>query len=349
MIFHPNCCYSAPTRKIHYRQVFKRRRSVRIGIAILALAVSIADGIPLDLVGNFTSVSRADRPDEPAGRVRTEFTRVSEGFFQTIGTPMLRGRGFEHTDDASSDRVVVITRGLADRIWPGAEALGRNLRITLSKDPSRFATAVGVVGNVSSSRPTEDWPQVFVPLPQHYDRPRFKIVVRGATDVSALTRPIQSAVLSIDPRFPILTVVTSESLVSQSTPPQRVTAQAAGGLGLLTLLLSAMGVYGVVAFMVANRTREIGLRMALGATRAQVLRAVIRDAVRLAVPGLALGALLAAGMAILMRSMLLGVEPLDPVSLCSATGVLLLVVLLASLVPARRAAATDPMDALRCQ
>jgi len=311
--------------------------------------MSIADGLPLDLVGNFASVSRADRPDEPAGEVQTEFTRVSEGFFPSIGIPLLRGRGIERGDTASSDPVVVITRGLADRLWPGEEALGRSLRITRSKDDKRTWTIVGVVGNVASSRATEDWPQIFVPLLQNYDRPRFKVLVRGAGDAASLTRSIQSAIQSIDPYFPVSTAVTSASLVRQSTAPQRVTAQGAGGLGLLTLVLSAIGVYGVVAFMVTSRTREIGLRMAIGATRGQVLRAVLWDAVRLTAPGLAVGGLLAAGIAMLMSSMLLGVEPLDPLSLGSATGVLITVVLLASLVPARRAAAIDPMDALRNQ
>ena len=243
----------------------------------------------------------------------------------------------------------MITRGLADRLWPGEEALGRSLMVTLSKRAKQPATVIGVVGNVSSSRATEDWPQIFVPLLQHFDRPRFKIVVRGAGDVATLTRSIRSAIWSIDPLFPFSTVVTSEYLVRQSTQPQRVMAQAAGGFGLLTLLLSAIGVYGVVAFMVANRTREIGLRMAIGATRAQVLRAVMWDAIRLAAPGLAVGGLLAVGLEMVMGSMLLGVGPLDPVSLFAATGVLILVVLLASLVPALRAAAIDPMDALRYQ
>jgi ABC-type antimicrobial peptide transport system permease subunit len=118
-------------------------------------------------------------------------------------------------------------------------------------------------------------------------------------------------------------------------------------LGLLALILSAIGVYGVVAFAVAQRSREIGLRMALGASRPQVLGAVLRDAVRLAVPGLAVGALLAASLGIAMRSVLLGVSPADPVSFGSAAVMLFLVVLLASVVPARRASAIDPMAALR--
>jgi ABC-type antimicrobial peptide transport system permease subunit len=124
-------------------------------------------------------------------------------------------------------------------------------------------------------------------------------------------------------------------------------ASMASGFGLLTLLLSAIGVYGVVAFTVANRTREIGLRIAIGATREQVLRGVITDAIRLAVPGLVVGALLAVGAAATLRSELLSVSPLDPMSFCIAVGVLFVVVLLASIIPARRASGIDPMEALR--
>ncbi|HSG81201.1 MAG TPA: FtsX-like permease family protein [Gemmatimonadota bacterium] len=121
----------------------------------------------------------------------------------------------------------------------------------------------------------------------------------------------------------------------------------AGGLGLLALLLSAIGVYGVVAFAVANRTREIGIRMALGATRPEVLATVLRDAMRLAIPGLLVGGVLAVGTAVAMRSILLGLSPLDPISFCATACALLAVVLMASLVPARRASSIDPMEALR--
>jgi predicted permease len=310
-------------------------------------SVAYADGFPLDLVGNFTGVSRADRPDEEAGRVQVEFTRVADGFFQAVGTPLLRGRGIERTDTPSAGRVVVIPQPLADRMWPGEEALGRQLLMRMTEDQPQVYTVVGITGVVASSRPTEDWPQVFVPLLQHYDRPRFLLVVRTTGDTTTIPRGIQSAVLGIDPRFPNPTVVASESLVARSLEPQRTAAGAAGALGLLALLLSAAGVYGVVRFAAASRTREFGIRIAIGATRGQILRAVLRDAVRLAMPGVIAGGMLAIGVATAMRSMLLGVQPADPISIAVATGLLVLVVLLASQGPARRASRIDAIDALR--
>jgi predicted permease len=323
-------------------------------------SVTVSDGIPLDLVGNFTSVSRADRSDETGDRVTVEFTTVGDGYFETIGTPILRGRGIERTDAASSEPVVVITQALADRLWPGGEAVGRQLRFSarfhriftprdvVNADSARAYTVVGVVGHVASSRAAEDWPQVFISLRQNY-RAQIMIVVKATASPAALARSLQSAILAVQPTLPFPLIVSSESLVTRSTEGQRRTAEMAAALGLLALLLSAIGVYGVVAFAVANRTREIGLRMAIGATREQVLGAVMRDAVRLAVPGLAVGGLLAVGTAAAMRSMLLGVSPVDPISIGSAAGVLFLMVLLASLVPARRASRVDPMIALRSQ
>jgi predicted permease len=323
-------------------------------------SVTVADGIPLDLVGNFTSVTRGDRSYEAGGNVSVEFTLVDDGYFETIGTPILRGRGIERTDEASSEPVVVITQALAERLWPGEEAVGRQLRFSsrfhrifiprqgIEVDSARAYTVVGVAGQVASSRATEDQPHVFISLRQNY-RPQVMIVARALASSAALTRSIQSAVLTVDPTLPFPVISSSESLVQRSTEAQRRTAEMAAGLGVLALLLSAIGVYGVVAFAVARRTREIGLRMAIGATRAQVLGAVLRDAVRLAVPGLAVGALLAVGLAAAAGNILLGVSPADPISLGTAGGLLLLVILLASLVPARRASGIDPMVALRSE
>jgi predicted permease len=309
---------------------------------------TIADGIPIDLVGNFASVSRADRVEETAGRVTVEFTRAGDGFFETVGIPILRGRAIDQTDDASSEPVVVVTQSLASRVWPGEQAVGRRLRLSAFSDSLREHTVIGVVGNVASSRATEDWPHVFVALQQTF-RPRLMVAVRGTTDALELVRPIQSAVVDANPSLPLPSVSTSESLVKRSTEGQKTTAQMAALFGALALLLSAIGVYGVVAFAVANRTREIGVRMALGATRENVLRTVLGDAVLLAVPGLAIGGLLAVGAGFAMRSTLLGVSPIDPISFGSVIGVLILVVLLASFVPAQRASGTDPMEALRCE
>jgi putative ABC transport system permease protein len=325
---------------------FLERVREAIGAVPGVAALAIADGIPLDLSGNFTSVARAEDPDEARSRISVEFTRVDEGFFETIGTPLLRGRGFSATDDLSSEPVMVLTEALAGRLWPGEEAIGRRVRSGISRDGPREFTIVGVVGDVASSRATESWPNIFVSLRQSY-QPRIMVVARAAGSPSALSRAIQSALLDVDPSLPFPQIVSSESLVARSTQGHEVMVLMAGGLGLVALLLSAIGVYGVVAFSVSSRTREIGLRMAMGASRQRILRGVMRDAVRLAVPGLAVGALLAGGVAAVSQSQLFGLSPVDPVSFGAAAGVLFLVVLMASVVPARRASDVHPMGALR--
>jgi putative ABC transport system permease protein len=175
------------------------------------------------------------------------------------------------------------------------------------------------------------------------------LAVRGQGDPSTLSRAIQSSLLGIDPNLAFPVVVSSESLLERGTGSQRLSARVAGALGLLALLLSAIGVYGVVAFAVSSRTREIGLRMAMGATRGEVLQQVLRDGVKLAVPGLFIGGLFAMALAMAFQAQFFGLSPVDPVSFGGAIGVLFLVVLLASVAPARKASGIDPMRALRME
>ena len=282
--------------------------------------------------------------------MQTEFTRVGPGFFQTVGMRLLRGRGIEEGDTASSPPVVVITRRLAERLWPGEDALGRQVRMPFPWDRAGAPhTVVGVVPDVASSRPTEDWPQVFVALAQHYNRPRGLLLVKSQGDAASLTRPVQSAIRSVDPLFAIWSAMTSSDMLARSLEPQRVAALATGGMGLAGLLLSAFGVYGLVAFVVSQRTREFGVRMALGASRRRVLGAVLGDGLRLAAPGLAVGLIAASGFMVAVQSMLLGVAPLNPAAFGLTTVAVLAVVLLACAVPAARAAGVDPSEALRTQ
>jgi putative ABC transport system permease protein len=334
--------YGSPELATPFLEEVRERLSQLPGVT----SVSIADGMPLDLVGNFTRVAPSDGAEEGASGIQVEFTRADEGFFETVGTPLLRGRGFLATDDAASEPVAVISESIATRLWPGQEAVGRRIRTTLSRDPERDFTVVGVVPEVSSSRATESWPNVFLSLRQNHGS-RVMVLVRATGDPAATSRAVQRALLRAEPGLPFPTIETSESLVARSTQGQRMSAWLGGGLSILALLLSAIGLYGVVAFSVSSRTREIGLRMAVGATRKTVLRGVLRDTVRLALPGLAVGCLLAVGTAAVLRSELLGLGPLDPVAFLGSAAVLFVVVLLAGLVPARRAAAIHPMQALR--
>jgi hypothetical protein len=245
---------------------------------------------------------------------------------------------------------VVIGRRLAEALWPGQEAVGQAIRLSMGRDKEGAAyEVVGVVPDVASSRPAEGWPQVFVALAQHYDRPRFLLLVRGRTDAAALAPSVRSAIRSVDPLFVSPAAVTSRALIERSMEPQRMLALSAACLGSVGLFLSAFGVYGLVAFVVSRRTREFGLRMALGATRGDILRAVLRDGFRLAVPGLAGGAVAAGGLTLAAQSMLLGAAPLNPAAFGLTALVVLAIVLLACAVPASRAASVDPSAALRAE
>jgi len=323
----------------------------RMGAALSVIpgitSVSFATGIPLDGNGQSTFASRADEPLETAEQVRVEFTRATEGYFETIGAPILEGRAFQATDDERSTAVAVIAKSLADRLWPGQNPLGMPLRWP-GHPENRELRVVGVVGDVAASRVTEDTPHVFIPLRQDY-LPYVKIVLRHATDRSTLVGPIRAAVTSVDPQLPTPVMVTADSLIRRSRQGQMGIVRSAGGLGLLALLLSAIGVYGVVALTVAHRTREIGVRIALGATPKRVLTSVLREAVRLSMPGLVVGTALGITMGFALQSQLIGLSPLDPAASVAAIALLLTVVMVASLWPARRASIINPVDALRSE
>ncbi|HSG06913.1 MAG TPA: ABC transporter permease, partial [Longimicrobiales bacterium] len=269
-------------------------------------SVAVSDGFPLDRRRAYRSVSPADQPIADVG-VRVEYTLATEGYFATMGIPILQGRAFLRRDDGTGPEVAVITRSLADRLWPGEDALGRRFSQAGAEHPTSW-TVVGVVGHVASSSATEDLPHVFLPLRQS-TRSDLILVLRSETDPSALAGPVREAFRAVDPGLPLPALVPAQSLVALATQEQRTSGRVAGGLGLLVLLLSAIGVHGVVALGVTTRTREIGLRIAMGATRGTVIRGVIWDALRTAGPGLLAGGLLAAGTAAAMRSMLLGLSP----------------------------------------
>ena len=308
-------------------------------------SVSLSDGFPLDRRRSYLSVRAADRPSAEATDVRVDRTLATEGYFTTIGTPVLQGRAILRSDDRAAPPVAVITRSLADRLWPGQDPLGRQLTRPGAEDPTTW-TVVGVVGDVASSSAAETLPHVFLPLRQS-DRPDLTIVLRSRADPAALTGPVREALRMVNPRVPVPTLLPAKSLVARATQEQRTSGRVSGLLGLLVLLLSAIGVHGVVALVVTYRTREIAVRIALGATRGVVIRGVLRDGLRMAGPGLLAGGLLAAGTAAAMRSMLLGLSPVDPVSFLSAGVLLLFVVVTSSLGPALRASGIQPMEALR--
>ncbi|MGW8264945.1 MAG: ABC transporter permease [Longimicrobiales bacterium] len=308
--------------------------------------VSLALDLPLDLSANSTGVvpegweGTEDRED-----LGVDFNAVSPAYFSTLRIPLLAGRVFRASDRGGSEPVAVVSRTFAERAWPGEPVLGRRVLWDLSGDT--WLTIVGVVEDTQNQLLT-DAPKPFLyrPLAQYY-RPSGHLLVRARVDQAQVVRGVHQGLRSLDPNLSLSPVIRLDRYTGVGTIPQRVAGILAASLGLLALLLSGMGVYGVMAHTVTRRTREMGIRAALGAEPGKVLRSVLLGAFRLALPGLVGGVFLSFCVAVLLRGLLLGVSPLDPVALLGVFLAMVGMVLAGTLVPARRAARIDPAEALR--
>ncbi len=310
-------------------------------------SAALASDLPLDLGARGGPIYPGDWTPRDADRPQTsvDFNEVSPDYFRTLGIQILQGRGFDETDTSEGILVVVIDQTLAELIWPGVSPIGRQLRFNTADGPP--ATVVGVVSAVKNQTVTESAkPFLYLPLSQGYE-PATSVIVRAEGAIDGVAPLIRGGLLSSDPNLSLAQVTPLSAVTGLGVLPQRIAAWVSTVLGSLALVLSALGLYGVVAYFVVEQRADFGLRMALGATPRDIVTLVTRQGLRLALPGLILGSLLAMGAAQLLRSLLIGVGPLDPMSLLGGTAVLTLVVMVASFVPARRASKVDPMDALR--
>ena len=257
---------------------------------------------------------------------------------------MLRGRSFLPTDTRDGPRVAIINQVLAELAWPGEDPVGRTVDFGLD---IQSYLVVGVVATTKTDLVTDnESPQVFSLLAQDFS-PSVYVTVRQSRPDPDFPAVVRGEILAVDRSLALGATQSLESLAGLGMLPFRLAGGVAMSLGILALFLSALGVYGVVAFTVAQRTPEIGVRIALGSTREQVLTGVLKRGLRLAGPGLILGAALAVGLGFLLRSALLGVEPLDPVAYLMVALLLGLVVVIATLAPALRASRIQPVEALR--
>jgi predicted permease len=273
------------------------------------------------------------------------FNVVGPGFFRTMGTPVLRGREFTEADRKGSPGTVVINETLAGRLWPGEDPLGRRISVAGPEGP--FLEVIGVVRDSKDRSLGEAaHPYVYQHLLQSYD-PKMTLVVRTAGEPQAITPIIREQIRALDANLPVADVKTLRDQLNLSLFPSRVAAWTLGGFGALALLLAGLGIYGVVSYTVAQRTREIGVRMALGAKEKDVLGLVLWDGVFVIVAGLAIGLLLAAISTRVIAGFLYGVEATDPLTFVGVPLILGIVALGASYLPARRATKVDPLVALR--
>ena len=287
---------------------------------------------------------------------------VSPGYFDALGIPLLRGRAFNDHDRADSAPVAVINEEMARQYFAGQDPLGKQVRFRYIDQPTPtepWLTIVGIVGNTRSIRYNhihwDMYPAIYtsffqganVSSPEAFDAQILFLYVRGGSPVGASV--VTSAVHRIDPSLPLGSLRTTDEIVSTLRSQPRVRANILGGFGLLTLLLAAIGVGGVMGQMVEQRRKDIGIRMALGAVASDVQRLVLTEAMRLTSAGIIIGLLAAGAVAHLFRSFLFGISALDPATFAVVILLLSLVALLAAYVPAYRASKLDPTTTLRCE
>ncbi len=282
----------------------------------------------------------------PAGRPHTATVFwVSSDYFRVMGIPLRQGRFFGDMDTEGSAPVIIINRKFAERFWSGQEPVGK----TLELEPGPAAKKALVVGMVADSRDadlTKIEPEVFVPILQKPLR-SFRVVVRTKNDPSASLLEIRRSISGLDPDLALTGGRTMREVLADSTTPQRIAAVLLGILGASALSLAVIGLYGVMAFLSRQRVNEIGIRMALGARREQVLSLLVRQGMRLALIGTLVGLVAGVLLGRLLSNVLYGVSAFSPVAFVGLPLLLLLVALAASLVPARRATRVDPVVALR--
>ena len=306
--------------------------------------------LPLAGPGMGTSFYRTDQPVPPDGeRPVTEVRPVTPNYFRTMGIAHLAGRDFTAGDTADAPLVAVVSEGLVRRMFPGDNPLGKRLQVAIGGAEGMDVEIVGVVGDVKfASLDAETRPAVYIPQPQ-LSVGLLTFVVRTELEPLGLTNSVSAAVRSLDPELPLADVRSMEEVVDATLARPRTVSVLLTAFALIALALAGVGVYGVMAYSVSQRTQEIGVRMALGATVASVFRMVLGQALKLVFLGIAAGVLVAALLTRLLETLLFETEPLDPVTFAGTALVLLVVATLASYIPARRGTRIAPTEALRAE
>ena len=283
---------------------------------------------------------------EDAPQVTAYMNVVGVDYFKTVDISLLEGRTFDAGDVDDSDSVLVINRAAAEAIWPGQNAIGQTL--TFMKDDG-VDRVIGVVANTNYGELGEDPMPIIYPTIGQYPQGRAVFVVSTAGSASQLAPQLRKAVLEVDPNLAFTRMTTVENAIDMQLGTYRLGARAIGLFGAIGTLLAAIGLYGVLSYGVSARRREIGIRMALGDTRRSTVRRVVGSGLRVTVLGLGIGLVAATGLVRYISSMLFGINAYDPLSFMAVPALLMFVAIVASGVPARRAATVDPAEALRAE
>jgi predicted permease len=309
-------------------------------------AAGIADIVPVDLHMSSSSVFIEGQPlERTANTPRALSSRVSPGYFAAMQTRLVQGREFTEQDNEQSPRVVIVNETFARRFWPNESPLHKRFRFSGANSP--LLEIIGVAQDGKYAGLNED-PKAFVYRPLWQAALNSSsLIVRAEMEPQQLIAAVRRELQELDPRLPIASTKTMTEHLSFALLPARVAASVFGSFGMLALALAAIGLYGVMAYSVARRTRELGIRLALGATTRDILRLVVGQGMRLVLLGVSIGLVAAFGLMRLLKSFLFGVSATDPLIFGAIALLLLVVALLACYLPARRATQVDPLTALR--
>jgi predicted permease len=349
--------YGTFAQQIPFNRELLRRANAIPGVELAGITSNLpaADTINSDATAygatNHNSLAIEDRPTESSGDLSAEIIRISPDYFRVIQTPLVEGRFFTEDDENGKLPVAIIDEATARRYWwPDHDPVGRRLRIRLrfGQNPvNPWSTVVGVVKNIKHDGLDVDGvPHLYVPLNQFVGR-SLSLALRTSLPASKLETQIRSAIQSVDPGLPVFNITSMDEVLDASLASRRFSANLVAGFAGGALLLASIGIYGLLAYMVGQRSREIGLRLALGAQRADILRLVLGKGVVLAGLGIVTGVIFSASTASTIASLLYGVRPYDLVVFFIVSLLLFAVAALASYIPARRATRVDPMRALR--
>ncbi len=337
--------YADPTLRPPFFEDLGRRIEVLPGVE----AVGIASLLPIRDPGNNVRVAPIEQWGGQGAFERVAYQRmVLPGYFAAMGIPLLAGRDVASTDVRSAPAVVILSESLSRALFPEGSPLGRVVGVDVGADPYR-AEVVGVVGDVAPAR-LASGKEIAMYFPYGQRSPAaMQLAVRTGGEPATLAAPIRDILRELDPDVPLAEVATMESVISSSLSDRRAVLLVLGAFATVALLLSAVGLYGVLAYQVSRRTREIGVRMALGASEASVSGEVVKGGLRLVTIGLALGIPASVFASRLVRGMLFGVGPSDPLTYLGVAAFFVTVATVACLMPARRAARVDPARAFHME
>jgi predicted permease len=283
-------------------------------------------------------------------------------YFPAAGIALLRGRDFTPADTLKAPMVVIVNRALADKFWPGQDPIGKRVRWGMQETPTPWMTVVGVIADVRQTTP--DAPvqyQIYQPASQNAESygalappdtlnaQGGSIVMRTSRDPEQSIEDLRGAVRQIDPQLPLTQVQSMDHAVSEAEAPRRFNAALISSFAVAAVLLALLGIYSIIAFSAALRTQEMAIRLALGSQRATIMQLIMVSGAKLGLIGCGLGAIAAVFATRLLRTLLFEVDPLDPTVIVFAALSIFALALVASLIPARRAAAIEPMQALRSE